>query len=82
MELCAENGESDCPKFRIKDYSIVCPYRKTIGGCLSTPTFWKNVDNGIWRNQLCLVKVIDGGDCTTVGVSHDVILRQRADNDK
>ena len=35
----------------------------------------------LWRDQLRLVHVIDGGDCTTVGVSHNVIMAEKADND-
>lgn len=35
----------------------------------------------IWRNMLTAVRVIDGGDVSTIKVSHDVILRMRGDND-
>jgi hypothetical protein len=40
-----------------------------------------SLDNGLWRNQLNLVKVIDGGNTGVMGVSHDIIRRSRADND-
>lgn len=82
MDFVSQNGDSDCPIYRIKEYGIVCSYTKSIGGCLCTPTLWISVDNRIWRNQLVIAKVVDGGDCTTVGLSHDIVMHQRADNDK
>ena len=79
MDFVSENGDSDCPNYRIKEYGIVCSCINSTGGCHRTPTLMISVDNRIWRNQLCLVKVVDGGNCSTIGLSHDIVIRQRAD---
>lgn len=34
MDFMSENGGSDCPIYRIKEYGIVCSYTMSMGGCV------------------------------------------------